>query len=150
VAFWDEKRNKSEITLLAAAAVSANGNSAPAVLGDVWTDVFGMINVSAVPAGGTPTLDVYIQTSPDGGTSWKDIVHTQFTTSALKRFFQIAGGAAGSTAILAASDAALAGETVVQGPWGDLLRVKWIFAAGGSTGAYTLAVQVVTKGGSIP
>ena len=136
------------IDLLAATAINSDA-AATAVDGLLrYHSLYGLINCSAVPTGATNTLDVYIQTSPDGGTSWRDIAHTQFTTVVLKRYFSIAGLAAGSTSIIAASDGALAGETVVQGPWGDQLRVKYDFTVGDSSGTYTLAVKVVGKGGS--
>lgn len=134
-----------------ATTTGINGNAAGAAveLGYGYEDLFVQFDCSAVPTGGNPTLDVYLQTSADGGTTWRDIAHTQFTTSALKRFAQISGQTAGATSILAASDAALSGETVTQGAWGDRLRVKYVFAAGGSTGTYTLTVKAVPKGGVV-
>lgn len=134
------------ITLVNALAISSSSNSTSADSLARYTDLFGQLNCSAVPTGGAPTLDVYLQTSADNGSTWQDIAHFQFTTAAVSRFFRIAGGAAGETTTFAASDAALAGDTVKQGPWGDQLRVKWVFAAGGSTGIYTLTVTVVAKG----
>jgi hypothetical protein len=131
--------------LLAATQISANGQGASLDgLGahkSLWID----LNLSAVPSGGAPTLDLYLQSSADGGTTWRDHAHFQFTTSALHKFWQISGEAAGSAASLAASDAALAGDTVVQGPWGDRLRLKWVFAAGGSSGSYMLGAFLVGK-----
>lgn len=131
--------------LLASTAISASA-AATAVtnLGSCNT-LHCTLNCSAVPSGGAPTLDVYLQTSSDTGTTWRDIAHTQFTTSALKRFIAIAGQVTAGTAIIAASDAALSGETIVQGPWGDRLRIKYAFAAGGSTGTYTLSATCVCK-----
>lgn len=131
--------------LLAATSISDNGAGSAIDIGPTH-ELFVMLDASAVPTGGAPTLDVYLQSSPDGGTTWKDCAHTQFTTSALKRFIPISGYVTGGTSIVAASDAALAGETVVQGPFGDKLRVKYVFAAGGSSGSYTLAAHAVTKG----
>lgn len=138
-------RDGVQFTLLASTAVSSSsaGTAVTGLLG--LTDIYCQVNCSAVPTGGTPTLDVYLQTSADAGTTWRDIAHKQFTTSTLKVFWQVAGDAAGATASLAASDAALAGDTVVQGPWGDRLRIKYAFAAGGSSGSYTLAVNAYLK-----
>jgi hypothetical protein len=96
---------------------------------------------SAVPAGGAPTLDVYLQTSVDNGTTWQDIAHTQFTGAAT-RFFQISGQVTGSTAPVAASDGALSGETVRQGPFGTSLRIKYTAALGGGTGTWTLTPTI--------
>lgn len=106
-----------------------------------------MLNCSVVPTGGSPTLDVYVQHSMDNGTTWQDFVHTQFTTPAAKRFAFVSGFAAGGTAIVAAADATLAGETVNQGPFGDQLRIKYkLGLAGGESGQYTLAVWACPKG----
>jgi hypothetical protein len=131
--------------LLASTSISSSGNSDVRAGMSATKDLFGMLSCTAVPTGGAPTLDVYLQTTPDGGTTWQDIAHYQFTTSTANRFFSICGSAAGSTATVAASDAQLSGDTVRQGPWGDQLRLKWVFAAGGSTGAYTLSASAVGK-----
>jgi hypothetical protein len=136
----------SALTLLTATSISANGNSgttpATGAVGGNQRSLFVDLNLSAVPTGGAPTLDVYLQTSADGGTTWRDVAHTQFTTSALHRFFQVSEYAAGSTSVLAASDGQLAGEVALQGPFGNELRLKWVFAAGGSSGSYTLAATM--------
>jgi hypothetical protein len=97
--------------------------------------------VSGTPTGGSPTLDIYLQFSIDG-TTWLDIAHTQYTTSQTTRYISIAGDVTGATAPVTGTDGTLAGETVKQGPWGDQLRLKLIFAAGGSTGSYTLAANL--------
>lgn len=127
------------------AVLNAVGTSQ--VIGDLagYRDLFLMLNASLVPAGGSPTLDVYLQTSPDGGTTWQDIAHTQFTGTAAKRFLAISGAVSGGTAILAAKDAALTGETIVQGPWGDRLRLKYVFSPSTSAGPYALAASMVCK-----
>jgi hypothetical protein len=104
---------------------------------------FGQMTVSATPAGGTPTLDVYVQTSADGGTTWRDMAAFQFTGSQAKRFFQLSPLASPGASLLAESDGALASGTQVPGPIGDRLRVKYKFAQGGSAGTYTLKVTVV-------
>jgi hypothetical protein len=139
----------SSLTLLASTGINSSGNSgttpATGAVGGNQRSLFIDVNLSAVPTGGAPTLDVYLQTSADGGTTWRDMAHTQFTTSALHRFFQVSEYASGSTSTLAASDGQLAGETVIQGPFGGELRLKWVFAAGGSSGSYTLAAIIIAR-----
>jgi hypothetical protein len=66
----------------------------------------------AVPSGTTPTLDQKFQTSPDGGTTWQDVV----------TFAQIA-------AVLSASGAAK-----VAGPFGSTARL--VSTLGGTTPVY--------------
>jgi hypothetical protein len=136
--------------LLNAQSISANGQS-PGVIGSGiggsgFDYIFVEFSVTAVPVGGAPTLDLYLQTSCDGGTTWRDIAHAaQFTTAVVNTFAQISGLMTGAAAFLAASDAALAANSTVQGPFGDRLRVKWVFAAGGSAGPYTVSVNAVLK-----
>ena len=122
-----------------------NDNVAAIFQGKAWTDIFGQVNTSAVP-GGTPTADVYLQTSVDGGTTWRDVAHAaQITTSTGSTFFQVSGKSAGGTAFLAASDAALAANTVVQGPFGELLRVKVVVGGTLSSASYSIKVSLVLK-----
>jgi len=134
-------------TLLAATTVSASGAGAALTGLHRYQGVVGILNVSAVPTGGAPTLDVYVQASPDGGTTWRDVAAFQFSTTAAVRVFQLSQLASPGTATLAASDGALASNTSVQGPFGDRLRVKYAFAAGGSSGSYTLSATIVPVGG---
>lgn len=134
------------LTLLDATAVSGNGAGVAVAGLHRYDGVFGVLDVAAVPAGGTPTLDVYVQGSPDGGTTWRDLAAFQFTAAAARRFFQLCRDNPGAS-LLAPSDGALASGTQVGGPFGDRLRVKYAFAAGGSTGPYTLSAKCVPVGG---
>ncbi|HMO86301.1 MAG TPA: hypothetical protein PKC18_15415, partial [Lacipirellulaceae bacterium] len=107
----------SSVVLMAETGIAGSGASLPLLdLGD-YRDVCVMLNCSATPSGGSPTLDVYLQHSVDGGATWRDVAHTQFTTAAAKRFVPICGSVSGGTAIVASSDGAMAGETIVHGPW---------------------------------
>jgi hypothetical protein len=136
----------NSISLLPASAINSSSSGAPATGLQSFQNAFILVSVTGVPVGGAPTLDVYIQASPDGGTTWRDFAHTaQITTSNVNQFVQLTGQAAGATTGLAASDAALAANTVVQGPWGDRLRVKYVFVAGGSSGSYTVSVTGTVK-----
>lgn len=135
------------ITLLSQTGIGASGaGEAVAALGR-YGALFGVMNVTAVPTGGAPTLNVYVQATPDGGTTWQDVASFQFTGSAAKRVFALAALVTPGTSLLATSDGALASGTQVQGPYGDRLRVKYVFAAGGSTGTYSLTVSVTPSGG---
>jgi hypothetical protein len=132
-------------TLFGSTNINANGTGT-AMTGLGFTkDLVALIGCTATPTGGAPTLDVYLQHSPDGGTTWQDIAHTQFTTATANRLIAINGSQTGGTGPITLKDGTLSGETVVQGPWGDQLRLKWIFAAGGSSGSYTLQASIVLK-----
>lgn len=87
------------------------------------------------------TLDVYLQTSFDQGTTWYDFAH----------FAQVAGAAAaitkhwhvgrqvqsatGATTIGSGTSPALAANTILGGGWGDMMRVVYTAGAGTSAGA---------------
>lgn len=117
-------------------SINSNGTSTP-LTGMEIADLDFQLQVTQIPTGGAPTLDVYLQTSLDGGFFWSDIAHTQFTTVPTSRFGSIADDQMpASNNIMTPSDGALVGEKVVPGLVGDQFRCKWVFAAGGSTGSY--------------
>lgn len=131
---------QSPLVLLGSTTVTGNA-AGDAVVGlERYRGVYGVINVTAAPSGGSPTLDVYIQASPDGGTTWQDVAAQRFTAIG-KRVFNLSQIATPGTSTLATSDAALASGSQVQGPFGDRLRVKHVFSAGGSTGSFVYSVS---------
>ncbi len=133
------------IKLVDAVVVSASSTSSVFDGLHKYKAFYGIFSATAVPTGGSPTLSVYLQTSPDGGTTWQDIASFQFTGSTAARLFSIQTETAGVATMITPSDGALATNTVVQGPIGDRLRVKYTFTAGGSTGTYTLTVKLVAR-----
>jgi hypothetical protein len=83
-------------------------------------------------AGGGTSLDTYVQTSVDGGTTWTDAIHfAQDTTTAARA---VCGLSAVSTAAAptAATDGAQTVNTINQGMFGQHWRVKYVVV-----GAYT-------------
>lgn len=149
------------IDLLPSTEVSTSG------IGDAcdglkrYAGLFGSINVSAAPSGGSPTLDVYVQGTPDGS-NWQDVVHYQFTGPGVRLFqisqfvrpgeiVEVSDGSntvvPATTGTMVPQDGTLTGDTVVQGPFGDKLRVKYVFSAGGSTGTYTVSASAMPAGG---
>ena len=135
------------VSVVSAQSINANGTSD--VVGGLhrYEGVYGILNITGVPTGTTNTLDVYVQGSPDGGTTWQDLVAFRFTTAAAKKMFALSQLASGGATLIAASDGALASGTMVQGPFGDRLRLKWVFAVGDSSGSYTLSASIVPVGG---
>jgi hypothetical protein len=135
-------------SIVLANAVSINSSGTGTVITNLkgFSDLLAQFQITGVPAGGSPTLDLYLQTSIDQGVTWRDMAHTQFKTTAATRFAQIVGDFTASENILSSSDGQLQGERVIQGPWGDQLRLKWVFAAGGSSGSYTLSSGAFVKG----
>jgi hypothetical protein len=94
-------------------------------------------------AGGT-SVDAYVQTSVDGGTTWIDIMEFAFTTAAARKISAVVI----STAVAASvtpSDGALTASTILSGVLGDRLRVKYV-TVGTYSGATSLAVDAIAKG----
>lgn len=133
------------IDLLTAVGISADGAGVEQSGLGRYAGVYLLLDCTGAPSGGTPTLDVYVQASVDG-VRWQDVAAYRFTAIAT-RYVQLSQIAAGGTASRAPSDGALTNDTVVQGPFGDRLRVKYKFAQGGSTGAFALSVKGVPLAG---
>jgi hypothetical protein len=98
-------------------------------------------------ASGGTTLDAYLQTSLDGGTTWIDIhQHSYATTTASK--VTVTSGYSGTALTNAPvpvvpGDAALTANTTVPGLLGDRLRLKYVVA-----GSYvgTFSASAIVKG----
>ena len=85
-------------------------------------------------AAGT-TVKVWVQTRVGGGT-WRDIANFAFTTAAATKWHAVKKNIAVAAAI-AASDAALTDDTILDGFIGDEIRVKYT-----TTGTYTGATSI--------
>lgn len=91
--------------------------------------------------GGTGgTLDIYLQFSPDGGTTWVDYAHyAQITAgaAAIKRLtsFSKSGQVTSVATVGSGETPALAANTHLGGDWGDRLRVIAVAGSGTSAGA---------------
>jgi hypothetical protein len=91
-------------------------------------------------AGGT-TLDVFVQTSLDGGQTWMDIMNLTFATTTANQV-QVVKTDIAVAPTTAPVDGALADDTILDGVLGDRIRVKQI-VVGTYTGASTLEVSGV-------
>lgn len=118
----------------AASTTSAGGD-----IGGGFRDAEALTIVATIRGGTGGTLDVYLQTSHDGGTTWHDYAH----------FPQLADGAAVSTrvwhvtratsvgtltAIGAGTSPLLAANTILGGAWGDRFRALYVTGVGTSAG----------------
>ena len=70
-------RQSQALTLKASAAVTAPGTVTgdAAVLEEVFDEATFMLDVTAAATDNDDTLDVYIDASPDGGTTWLNVAH---------------------------------------------------------------------------
>ena len=85
-------------------------------------------------SGGT-NAKFWVQTRVNGGT-WRDIANFAFTTSAATKWSAVHKDTALAAAI-AASDAALADDTILNGMLGDEIRIKYT-----TTGTYAGATNI--------
>ena len=93
------------------------------------------------------TLDVYVQTSYDGGTTWFDFAHfTQLSAgaAAVKYAWHVSRASERTTitTIGSATTPALAAGTIMSGGWGNMMRLVFVSGAGTSAGA-AQSVQVL-------
>lgn len=136
------------LTLLDSTTIT--GNTATA--GDATThlDIYNratvLLTVSGKVFDGGTTLDVYLQYSPDEGTTWDDIAHFAQVTSAAvgdgTYVLSLNNGTAG-VADRATDDAdgTLAANGVRNIPWCDRVRVKYDGANLSGTDTITIKVQ---------
>jgi hypothetical protein len=133
-------------TLLASAARTASGTStlAPPFGGDFKAAVF-LLSVTAAATDVGDTLDVYLQSSVDGGTTWDDFAHfTQVLGNggAKKYLATWTSLVSPESELKANADAALAAG-VLQGPVGSPWRVKWVIADAGTVNvSFTFSLSV--------
>lgn len=93
-------------------------------------------------SGGT-SVDVYVQTSFDGGTTWMDIAQYSGTTSDQKRAYNLSA-LTPVTSIYTPIDGSMTANTCKDGFIGDQLRVK--FTSVGTYGtSTTMQVYAIAK-----
>ena len=134
--------------LLASAARIASGTSSVTLHGKLAGNLRAaafQLNVTAAATDVGDTLDVYIQHSTDGGSTFDDFIHfTQVLgNGGAKRIVaHWVGILTPTTALHAAQDAAMAAG-VSQGPIGETLRVKWVVVdAGTANVSFTFGVTM--------
>ncbi len=103
-----------------------------------FSRLLGVTKVTANPTGGSgATLDVYYQFSADDGMTWQDFAHIQVSQTTGTYLVPVSVITAGPTTVPTISDGALAANTIVQGPLGDKLRIKFSASFGTSTGNWS-------------
>ena len=88
-------------------------------------------------AGGT-SVDAWVQSTLDGGTTWYDIANFHFTTAAAVKLANLSSGTPVTTLVTPGSGA-LSANSVLDGLIGDQLRVLYT-SVGTYTGATALSV----------
>jgi len=138
------------ITLLAATTVTEDATTnTTAVTGlDKYSLATILLTVASKTMDASTTMDVYIQYSPDEGTTWDDIAHfAQITNSAVGNgtyvlFLNALGGSSSIDRVTRSGS--LAANTVLNVPWCDRLRVQYTSAnfAGSDTVALTVSAYM--------
>mgnify|MGYP001570771648 CR=1 FL=1 len=114
-----------------------------------YRDLVILVNIT-VGGAATGVLQLFLQDSVDGGTTWDDLVASNtfvFGAAPVTQRFVISGRLATTMAQgSAVINEALTAGTVRNGPWGDRIRVREVVSgiAGGPTGA-TYAITAVAK-----
>ena len=128
-------------TLLASAARTASGNSLVSNEHGVFKTGIIQLNVTAA-SGTVPTLDVYIDSSVDGATTFINMVHfTQMITTGRRVFLINENASPIATDFDGTAD--LAAGVVRNGPWGSLIRVRWVIT--GTAPSFTFKVEGTFK-----
>lgn len=94
-------------------------------------------------SGGT-NVKGFVQTTLDGVT-WRDVACFAFLLASAKKFSALSASIA-LAAAQAASDGALADDTILNGLFGDQWRVK-VVSTGTYAGGTTIAIAAVAQGG---
>ena len=114
-----------------------------------YRDLVLLVNITGGGAA-TGTLQLFLQDSVDGGTTWDDVVASNtfvFGAAPVTQRFILSGRIATTiTQGSAVVNEALTAGTVRNGPWGDRIRVREVVSgiAGGPTGP-TYTVTAVAK-----
>lgn len=133
----------------AASSAAVTGSSTPGVAAplDDWEGVNCICECTNASGG---PLDVYVQQSPDAGNNWYDVIHfTQFVNAGGFKAYAAPLSLATATtgAILVGKNLVPALTTspgVVNGAWGDRLRLLMV-AGTGATSGVNVVVRVAPQ-----
>jgi hypothetical protein len=137
--------NTQVATLKASSAEAVSASQAGVKFRDTNKEALVLLDVTVPATGAGDTLDVYIDTSPDGGTTWVNVGHfTQVLGNGGAKKFTMAlnPNNAGATAIVDVTTDAVAGATRQYGIC-DRLRSRSVIAGG--TASFTYSVKAFLK-----
>lgn len=126
----------SSVALVGSSGAAGVASSQPIDLTE-----FSSLSVTAALVGATGgPLDVYLQTSFDGGTTWVDYAHypqLAALSAAVKYAFTTSMNAQNAAPVVVGNNTtpALAANTVVGGAWGDRFRLLMVAGASTTAGA---------------
>jgi hypothetical protein len=135
----------AQVTLVTSAARTASGTQAVTIPApNLYDAAVFLLSVSAAATDAIDTLDVYLQSSPDGGTTWDDFAHfTQVLgNGGVKKYLATwSQFVTAESEMKAPADAALAAG-VLQGPVSSTWRVKWVVVDANANASFTFSVTM--------
>jgi hypothetical protein len=141
--------NLRELTLAASAARTPTaGTNGDAVAVDHWDKALFLCVFTAKATDVGDTCDVYVDVSPDSGTTWINAVHfTQALgngTDAASEYAVLYANTPGTSIIVATADAA---ATAVRPTlFGNRIRARWVIVNSGTADAsFTFAVKAILQ-----
>ncbi len=103
-----------------------------------------LLSVTAAATAAGDTLNVFVQASNDGGTTWNDVIaFTQVLGNGGAKKFEaeVNLNVAPTVAMGAPTDATLAAGSINQGPHGTLWRPKWT-VVNNTSPSFTFSIDV--------
>ena len=127
-------------TLYNGTAIPAAGTTTTDALVDFRDAAYLLMQANFDYGSGGTTVDVFVQTSIDGGTTWCDIAQWAFTTSDARRLHKVLAVSA-LAANTTPTDGTLADNTVLDGVIGDRIRGKMVVAGTYAASSLTLSIE---------
>ncbi|MGI8828036.1 MAG: hypothetical protein ACR2JC_20885 [Chloroflexota bacterium] len=118
------------LTLQLAAPQTSNGSGATVTVGQ-YRELVAFVQVTAV-SGTSPQLNVFLDASPDGGSTWVQVAQ-----------LGPANIAATGAYLVTLTPGGAAGGSVISTGFGDTIRIRWTIA--GTTPSFTFSVLAVGK-----
>lgn len=106
-----------------------------------YSSLIGKLSVTTLSGGTSPTLDVYIQTTDDGGTTWFDAAHfTQATGATSNPVWHIVPNASGTQGIGVVGDATIAANGAGVPLLSRSIKVKYVYAGSPTDSNWSLTI----------
>ncbi len=129
------------IQTLTVTATTSSSTSFIAPNNDYFSLV-GKLSVTTLSGGTSPTLDVYVQTTDDGGTTWFDVAHfTQATGATANPLWHILPNSqAGSAGVGAVGDKTISANAAGVPILSRNIKISYVYAGSPSAANWTLTL----------
>ena len=129
------------------ASATADSTSTIVIPTNDWDGLLFKLLVTDISGGTSPTLDVYVQTTLDGGSNWLDVCHfTQITaTTSNPVFIQVPQDR--NAVIGAVGDATIGSGALGVPVLSKSMRIKYVLGGSPSSVSFTVAVIAPQESG---